>query len=135
MAIIKEFILGGFPWNPSSIIWVNNLFILKIIQLIGIYGFGIKDGREYAILIALLNKNKIMILLSAIFFCGLYGLQFLPINSYDDKALTEKSDFLSILIIQPNIKNSLINSSSIENLLLQSIGLLPCHQVILMLIL
>ncbi len=30
VAIIKEFLLGGFPWNPSSVIWVNNLYILKI---------------------------------------------------------------------------------------------------------
>ncbi len=117
VAIIKEFILGGFPWNPSSIIWVNNLFILKIIQFIGIYGFGIITHLIVALcLYALLNKNKIIISLSTIFFCGLYGLQFLPINSYDDKTLTEKFDFLSILIIQPNIKNSLIYSSSIENL-------------------
>ena len=60
VAIIKEFILGGFPWNPSSIIWVNNLFILKIIQFIGIYGFGIITHLIVALcLYALLNKNTI----------------------------------------------------------------------------
>ena len=33
VAIIKEFLLGGFPWNPSSVIWVNNLYILKILYI------------------------------------------------------------------------------------------------------
>jgi apolipoprotein N-acyltransferase len=117
VAIIKEFLLGGFPWNPSSVIWVNNLYILKIIQLMGIYGVGVITHLIIAlVLYALLNKNKIIIVLSTILVCGFFGLQFLPINITDDKVLNENSDFLSVLIVQPNIKDSLVNNSSIENL-------------------
>ena len=117
VAIIKEFLLGGFPWNPSSVIWVNNLYILKIIQLMGIYGVGVITHLIIAlVLYALINKNKIIIVLSTILVCGFFGLQFLPINITDDKALNENSDFLSVLIVQPNIKDSLVNNSSIENL-------------------
>ena len=61
VSIIKEFLLGGFPWNPSSIIWVNNLYILKIIQFIGIYGFGIINHLLIALfLYGLFNKQKII---------------------------------------------------------------------------
>ncbi|MDB9776766.1 apolipoprotein N-acyltransferase [Alphaproteobacteria bacterium] len=117
VAIMKEFIMGGFPWNPSSIIWVNNLFIIKIIQNIGIYGFGIITHLIIAFGIYILfHKNKITIFLLTIFVCGLYGLQFLPINNHDKKNLNEDSDSLSILIIQPNIKDSLNDFSSLENL-------------------
>jgi apolipoprotein N-acyltransferase len=64
VSIIKEFLLGGFPWNPSSIIWVNNLYILKIIQFIGIYGFGIINHLLIALfLYGLFNKQKIILLL------------------------------------------------------------------------
>ena len=117
VAIIKEFLLGGFPWNPSSVIWVNNLYILKIIQLMGIYGVGVITHLIIAlVLYALINKNKIIIVLSTILVCGFFGLQFLPINITNDKALNENSDFLSVLIVQPNIKDSLVNNSSIEHL-------------------
>ena len=117
VAMMKEFLLGGFPWNPSSIIWVNNLYILKIIQMMGIYGLGIITHLTIALaLYAMLNRNKIIIVLSIFLVCGTYGLQFLPININDDKVLNENSDFLSVLIIQPNIKDSLVNVSSIEKL-------------------
>src|SRR5210317_342799 len=38
--LLKEFIIGGFPWNPSAIIYFKNLFVLKSLPILGVYGLG-----------------------------------------------------------------------------------------------
>jgi len=115
VAMIKEFLLGGFPWNPSSIIWVNNLYILKIVQLIGIYGFGIINHLLIALfLYGLFNKQKIILLSCSLLILVVYSLQFIPSNK--DRFYDKDGEPISILIIQPNIKESLVNFSTIKKI-------------------
>ena len=115
VSIIKEFLLGGFPWNPSSIIWVNNLYILKIIQFIGIYGFGIINHLLIALfLYGLFNKQKIIFLLCSLLILVVYSLQFISFSK--DNFYDKNGDSISILIIQPNIKESLVNLSTITKI-------------------
>ncbi len=116
VSIIKEFLLGVFPWNPSSIIWIENYWILILIKFTGIYGLGIINHLLVGLLIFFLLRNKIIFSLTFIVIVILYLMQFINSNQVDLKNQNEKS--LSISIIQPNLKDSLMKDSSLENLII-----------------
>jgi len=111
--LLKEFIIGGFPWNPSAIIYFKNLFVLKSLPILGVYGLGLTIHLVIGlILLFLVNGKRLSIyiigtLVMISFFMGF-------IQQDHPAQQTEKS--LNFLVIQPNIYESLINYDVIENL-------------------
>ena len=111
--LLKEFLLGGFPWNPSAIIYYKNLWVLKSLPFLGVYGLGLIIHLVIGLTIySLIKSQKILTFsisfLVAIIFClGFFG-----------KELSNKKpeNSLDILLIQPNIYESLAKFDVLENL-------------------
>ena len=110
---LKEFIIGGFPWNPSAIIYYKNLFVLKSLPMLGVYGLGLIIHLVIGLILLCLVKGKrlslyiISILVTISFFLSFIQLQ--PHVQHDEGTL-------NFLVIQPNIYESLVNHDVIENL-------------------
>jgi apolipoprotein N-acyltransferase len=110
---LKEFIIGGFPWNPSAIIYYKNLFVLKSLPMLGVYGLGLIIHLVIGLILLCLVKGKrlslyiISILVTISFFLGFIKQQ--PYAQQDEGTL-------NFLVIQPNIYESLVNHDVIENL-------------------
>ncbi len=114
--ILKEFLFGGFPWNPSAIIWIDNFYLNKISSIIGIYGTSILVHLTISISIILIEyKKKFHFFILMLFIFFLYFVSFLPVKSFESNIDNDKKQ-LSILIIQSNIKQSLRSNSVIDNL-------------------
>lgn len=111
--ILKEFILGGFPWNPSAIIYSKNLWVLSTLPYMGVYGLGVLI-HLFVGLLSYALKKRIKIL--AIFIIS--GASLLYLLSFIDKQETnnnaEKS--LNMVLIQPNIYESLVQFDVLKNL-------------------
>jgi len=111
--LLKEFIIGGFPWNPSAIIYYKNLFVLKSLPMLGVYGLGLIIHLVIGLILLCLVKGKrlslyiISILVTISFFLSFIQLQ--PHVQHDEGTL-------NFLVIQPNIYESLVNHDVIENL-------------------
>ena len=111
--LLKEFIIGGFPWNPSAIIYYKNLFVLKSLPMLGVYGLGFIIHLVIGLTLLCLVKGKrlslyiISILVTISFFLSFIQLQ--PHVQHDEGTL-------NFLVIQPNIYESLVNHDVIENL-------------------
>ena len=110
--LLKEFLLGGFPWNPSSIIYYKNLWVLKIIPTVGVYGLGIVIHFVLGLIVyALIKGHKVLTYSIA---CIIF---FSFLMSFFENPVTEQSsdDSLNILLIQPNIYESLAKVNALDN--------------------
>jgi apolipoprotein N-acyltransferase len=111
--LLKEFIIGGFPWNPSAIIYFNNLFVLKILPFVGVYGLGLVIHLVLGlILFSLVNRKRLMTYIISTFII----LSFLTGFIQHQSNIPEGNGSLNFLVIQPNIYESLVNQNVIENL-------------------
>ena len=111
--LFKEFIFGGFPWNPSAIIYYKNIWILKSLPYLGVYGLGLVVHLIVGLMIYFLYyKNKIipsvLLALSIIF----YFFGFIENNNIKKT----EDETLDILLIQPNLYESLVEFDVLKNL-------------------
>ncbi len=113
--IIKEFLLGGFPWNPSAIIFIENYILIQATSFIGIYGLGILMHLVVGfVLHAIYFKNKKILLVLIVFILLLFLLRLIP-NKVDN-SIDSLQQKLSIILIQPNIKETLHTSNLLKNI-------------------
>ena len=111
--LLKEFIIGGFPWNPSAIIYFKNLFVLKSLPIVGVYGLGLIIHLVIGLILFFLIKGKRL---------GLYIVSILVTFSFligyikQQPSFQDGVDAVNFLVIQPNIYESLVNHDVIENL-------------------
>ena len=111
--LTKEFLLGGFPWNPSAVIYYKNIWVLKSLPFVGVYGLGLIIHLVLGLLLYSIIKRKktlsyvIMFLVTLIF-----------LSSFFEKEISEDNsdETLNILLIQPNIYESLAEYNVIDNL-------------------
>ena len=98
--ILKEFIFGGFPWNPSAIIYYKNIWILKSLPFLGVYGLGLVVHLIVGLMIYFLYyKNKVVTLSLSLVLVLIYAFGFFE-NNTERKTNNET---LNILLIQPNL--------------------------------
>ncbi len=111
--ILKEFIFGGFPWNPAAIIYYKNIWILKTLPFLGVYGLGLVVHLIVGFIIYFLYfKNKaVTFSLSAVLIL-VYVFGFFENNT---ERKTE-NETLNILLIQPNLYESLVEFDVLRNL-------------------
>ena len=110
--ILKEFILGGFPWNPTAIIYYKNLWAMSSLPLIGVYGLGIVIHVLIGLCIYSFSHRKIFLGIPIIIFAIFSYL----ITFFDKPIKVNNSDnFLNILLIQPNIYESLVHYDVLKN--------------------
>ena len=111
--LLKEFIFGGFPWNPSAIIYYKNIWILKTLPYLGVYGLGLVVHLIVGLMIYFLYyKNKFIstvLLALSIFF---YFFGFIENNNIKKT----EDETLDILLIQPNLYESLVEFDVLKNL-------------------
>ena len=98
--LLKEFIIGGFPWNPSAIIYFKNLFVLKSLPIVGVYGLGLIIHLVIGLILFFLINGKRL---------GLYVVSILVIFSFFIGFIKQQPSFqdgegaTNFLVIQPNI--------------------------------
>tara|TARA_Y100000996_G_scaffold413862_1_gene403146 strand:+ start:4630 stop:6057 length:1428 start_codon:yes stop_codon:yes gene_type:complete len=110
--ILKEFILGGFPWNPAAIIYYKNLWVISLLPFIGVYGLGIIIHLLIGSCIYFLSIQKRFFAISIIIFATLiFSLSFFD----KTKKINNTDNYLNILLIQPNIYESLIHYDVLKN--------------------
>ena len=110
--ILKEFIFGGFPWNPASIIYYKNLWILNFLPYTGVYGMGILIHLLIGFItyLFIINKKKLSYLLSLVaIIIFLIGL----IDKPQNNSISQNK--LNIALIQPNIYESLVQFDVLNN--------------------
>ena len=111
--LLKEFIIGGFPWNPTAIIYFKNLFVLKSLPFLGVYGLGLTIHLVIGLILLCLVQSKRL---------SLYIISILVIISFlvglikQPPSVQDREGTLNFLVIQPNIYESLVNQDVIENL-------------------
>ena len=111
--ILKEFIFGGFPWNPSAIIYYKNIWILKSLPFLGVYGLGLVVHLIVGLIIYFLYyKNKVVIFSLSSVLVLIYAFGFFE-NNTERKTNNET---LNILLIQPNLYESLVEFDVLRNL-------------------
>ena len=110
--ILKEFILGGFPWNPTVIIYYKNLWAIGTLPYIGVYGLGIVIHLLIGSCVYFFSKRKRFLGASIIILASFtYALGFFDKPTKMDKA----NNSLNIILIQPNIYESLKKYDVLEN--------------------
>ena len=110
--ILKEFIFGGFPWNPASIIYYKNLWILNFLPYTGVYGMGILIHLLIGFItyLFIINQKKLSYLLSLVaIIIFLIGL----IDKPQNNSISQNK--LNIALIQPNIYESLVQFDVLNN--------------------
>ena len=111
--ILKEFIFGGFPWNPSAIIYYKNIWILKSLPFLGVYGLGLVVHLIVGLMIYFLYcKNKVVTFSLSLVLVLIYAFGFFENNT---ERKTNK-ETLNILLIQPNLYESLVEFDVLRNL-------------------
>ena len=111
--ILKEFIFGGFPWNPSAIIYYKNIWILKSLPFFGVYGLGLVVHLIVGLIIYFLYyKKKVVIFSLSSVLVLIYAFGFFE-NNTERKTNNET---LNILLIQPNLYESLVEFDVLRNL-------------------
>ena len=110
--LLKEFIIGGFPWNPSAIIYFKNLLVLKSLPFLGVYGLGLTIHLFIGlILLCLVNSKRLIFYIISVFVIFSFLTGFIQHQS----DTPEGKGSLNFLVIQPNIYESLVNQKVIEN--------------------
>ena len=110
--LLKEFLLGGFPWNPSAIIYYKNLWVLKSLPFVGVYGLGVIIHLGIGLILYSLIGLKKNLLFSISFFVlvtflsGFFG---------KEPNVNNSKNSLDILLIQPNIYESLTDFDVLDN--------------------
>ena len=111
--LLKEFLLGGFPWNPVAIIYYKNIWVLKSLPIVGVYGLGIIIHLILGFyLYTIIKQRKIFSYVIVL----MVSLLFL--FSFFDKETVENNnnETLNIVLIQPNIYESLTEFDVLDNL-------------------
>ena len=115
--LLKEFIIGGFPWNPSAVIYFKNLLVLKSLPFLGVYGLGLTIHLFIGlILLCLVNSKRLIFYIISVFVIFSFLTGFIQHQS----DTPEGKGSLNFLVIQPNIYESLVNQKVIENLKLKT---------------
>ena len=113
--ILKEFILGGFPWNPSPIIYFNNWLVLPLVSSLGVYGLSFIIHLIVGLLLLAIVKRNLPIFITLIISTGLVTV--MPLwNKTSQSDSYNSQETLNIAIIQPNIYESLIQFDVLDNL-------------------
>ena len=111
--LLKEFIIGGFPWNPSAIIYYNNLVVLKSLPMLGVYGLGLTVHIVIGLsLLCLVNGKRLSLYIISILVIISFFLGFIKQQPHTQQV----DESLNFLVIQPNIYESLVNHDVLENL-------------------
>ena len=110
--LLKEFLLGGFPWNPSAIIYYKNLWVLKSLPFVGVYGLGVIIHLGIGLMLYSLIRLKKKLSLSISFLVLIIFL-----SGFFEKEPNVKNieNSLDILLIQPNIYESLTDFDVLDN--------------------
>ena len=110
--LLKEFLMGGFPWNPSAIIYYKNLWVLKSLPFVGVYGLGVIIHLGIGLMLYSLIRLKKKLSLSISFLVLIIFL-----SGFFEKEPNVKNieNSLDILLIQPNIYESLTDFDVLDN--------------------
>ena len=111
--LLKEFIIGGFPWNPSAIIYYKNLFVLKSLPMLGVYGLGLAIHLIIGLmLLCLVNGKRFSLYIISILVIISFSLDFIKQQPHSQQV----EESLNFLVIQPNIYESLVSHDVLGNL-------------------
>jgi len=113
--ILKEFILGGFPWNPSPVIYFNNWAVLQLVPSLGVYGLSLLIHLIVGLILLSIIKKNLIIFITLI----LGTLFIMALSLWNNNSPTKSNsaqESLNIAIIQPNIYESLVQFDVLDNL-------------------
>ena len=110
--LLKEFLLGGFPWNPSAIIYYKNIWVLKSLPFLGVYGLGLTIHIIMGLLLySIIRGQKIFTYLIGFILI----LAFVSSFFKNEILQNNTGETLNILLIQPNIYESLAEHDVLDN--------------------
>ena len=110
--LFKEFFLGGFPWNPAAIIYYKNIWVLKLLPYVGVYGLGVIIHLILgAFLYSIVKTKKILTYFIAVLILLISTISFFE----KDISELDSDETLNIVLVQPNIYESLSAYNVLEN--------------------